>query len=98
MYKVKNEALKKCHKPFDVVTNKDGDVGFIEEVNVNSCQEDHDFRISYSVNWMVGNKNKHAWFMHDELTAHCNIFVEIAKASCNSHGNNSRFVESIFGK
>lgn len=96
MFDVEQETLDWAHKPFDVVTNKDGDVGYIEEVNVNSSQKTPNEQISYSVRWLVGKETKSAWFDHHELIRHTNIFIEIAKSACHPFGNNELQVESLF--
>ena len=96
MYKVTKETLKKAYKPYDVVTNENGDVGIIQEVSVNSCQESFDWQISYAVNWIIGNESKHAWFHHKELIRHSNIFEEIAKMSCHASGNSENSIEDLF--
>lgn len=94
MYKVTEETLKNSFKPYDVVTDKNGNVGFIQEVSVNEYQpEPH--QISYSVEWMVGECNKTAWYNHSELTKHCNIFIKIAECSCHPFGNNERKVSQL---
>ena len=96
MYEIKQETLNNAYKPFDVVTNKNGDVGFIQEVSVNDCQDEPSRQISYAVNWLVGNEYKHAWFGHDELTLHCNLFIKIAESACHPMGDNSSKVQSLF--
>jgi hypothetical protein len=97
MYEVKKETLENAYKPYDVVTNKDGDVGFIQEVNVNDSQPSGSrWQISYAVSWLVGDEIKHVWWDHDELTRHCNLFMEIAKASCHPSGRNKHSVELLF--
>ena len=94
MYKVTEEVLKNSFKPYDVVTDKNGNVGFIQEVSVNECQP-APHKISYSVEWMVGRGEKSAWYNHSELTKHCNIFVKIAECSCHPFGNNERKVSQL---
>ncbi len=96
MYEIKQETLNNAYKPFDVVTNKNGDVGFIQEVSVNDCQDEPSRQISYAVNWLVGDEYKHACFDHEELTLHCNIFVKIAEIACHPFGDNSSKVQSLF--
>jgi len=59
MSEVTRETLNWAHKPFDVVTDSHGNVGFIQEVSVNECQDDPNSQISYAVNWMVGNSTKY---------------------------------------
>ncbi len=96
MYEITKETLVWAYKPFDVVTNKGGDVGFIQEVSVNDCQDSPEHQISYAVNWLVGNEYKHAWFDHEELTVHCNLFVKIAESSCHPAGGGAESVRSLF--
>lgn len=96
MNEVTEETLKKAYKPYDVVTDKNGNVGFIQEVGVNYCQVGFDDQISYAVNWLVGSPGYSAWFHHRELTKHTNIFIEIAKSSCHPSGRNSDSVETLF--
>lgn len=89
------ETLKKAFKPYDIVTDKDGNVGFISEVNVNECQDGFDDQISYSVNWMIGKGYKSAWYQHSELTSHCNMLIKIAEQSCHPSGNNKYSVTKL---
>jgi len=96
MDNVTEQTINNTHKPFDIVTNLDGDVGFIQEVNINDCQPHKDDQISYAVKWLVGNETKHAWFRHYELRAHGNLFVIIAECACNSTGRNSHNVQMLF--
>lgn len=96
MNEVTKETLDWAYKPFDVVTNKNGDVGFIQEVNVNDCQSNPYHQISYTVNWLVGDEYKDAWFNHDELTVHCNLFIKIAESACHPMGHKSRWVQTLF--
>jgi hypothetical protein len=96
MYEVTNETLIKAYKPYDVVTDNDGNVGFIQEVSVNSCQEGFKNQISYAINWLVSNNNKIAWFNHNELKVHCNMFIKIAESSCHPSGRNKEWVTSLF--
>lgn len=96
MYKIKQKTLNNAYKPFDVVTNRKGDVGFIQEVSVNDCQPDPKHQIRYAVKWLVGHEYKHAWFVHKELTMHCNLFVKIAESACHPMGRNESKVQSLF--
>lgn len=96
MKKVTEETLRNAYKPYDIVTDKNGNVGFIQETNINEYQEEP-HQISYSVVWMVGSGGKSAWFDHSELTKHCNIFVKIAECSCHSFGNNAGQVKILMG-
>lgn len=96
MYLVLKSTLDKAHKPFDLVTDKDGNVGLIRETSINDCQPTPEHQLKYSVEWLVGDATKVAWFDHDELTAHCNLFVKIAQMSCHPHGNNKKYVHTLF--
>ena len=46
MTKISVQTLKNSYKPYDIVTNKKGDVGFIDEVNMNECQDTPENQIS----------------------------------------------------
>lgn len=96
MSKATKETLKKAYKPFDVVTDGCGSVGFIGEVSVNECQENFDGQISYSVVWLVGKQTKRSWFSHAELKVECNLFVKIAENMCHPFGDNARMVSKLF--
>jgi hypothetical protein len=96
MYTVTEESLRKAYKPLDIVSDKHGNVGMIQEVSVNNCQESFDWQISYSVTWLTGSERKVAWFHHDELQRHCNLMLKIAENMCHPMGNNARKVESLF--
>jgi len=93
---VTKKTLTWAYKPFDIVTDKNGDVGFIQEVNVNECQDMPDDQISYAVNWLVGNGLRFAWFRHNELTYHCNLFVKISESACHPHSMNAFKAQSLF--
>ena len=95
MSEIVQESFQKAYKPFDIVTNKEGAVGFIQEVNVNDCQGCFEHQINYSVNWLVGH-DKSAWFYHSELKLHCNLFVEISKCCCHPFSNNRENVQELF--
>ena len=68
---VTEETIRNTFKPYDIVTDKSGNVGFIQEVGIIDTQPDPYWQISYCVNWLVGNETKVAWFRHEELTKHC---------------------------
>tara|TARA_R110002096_G_scaffold181526_1_gene359232 strand:- start:1 stop:315 length:315 start_codon:yes stop_codon:yes gene_type:complete len=95
MYKIKKSTLQQAYKPYDVVSTKDGQVGFIKEVNVNDCQPKVYDQISYSITWLVGT-NYNAWWKHEDLLWHSNIFIEIAKASTHPFGRNESNVDDLF--
>jgi hypothetical protein len=92
---VTDETINWAHKPFDIVTDDKGNVGFIQEVGVSDCQDEPVHQISYAVEWMVGGEHKHAWFDHDELTVHGNILVKIAECSCHPSGQNKSSVKRL---
>lgn len=96
MYRITDDTLHRAYKPYDIVTNKHGDVGFIQEVSVNACQSDPAHQISYAVHWLTGNEYKHAWFSHGELTQHCNLFIEIARVSCHPSGDGGHGIKLLF--
>ena len=95
MSKPIDEAIDKAHKPYDLVTDKCNNVGIITEVNINACQSSIDEILSYSVALVIGNNVKSAWFKHDELTVHGNIFIIIAEESCHPMGRNARHVKDL---
>jgi len=95
MYKIEDSTLRNAYKPYDIITDKKGNVGFIQEVNVNTCQESPDWQIQYAVDWMVGDNDTHAWFDHNELTKHGNIFIKIAENSCHPSGDSKRWVQEL---
>ena len=95
MEAITDATLKQAYKPYDIVTDKDGNVGLIQETDMNICQDEPKHQISYSVEWLIGKGYKEAWYDHDELTRHCNIFVKIAECSCNPHGSNGYRVAEL---
>lgn len=97
MYIISEETLNNAYKPYDIVTNNKGAVGFIQEVSLNRGQDEPKHQVNYSVRWLIG-KDKHAWFYHEELTKHCNLFVEIAKASRHPFSGSDADVEEIMSK
>lgn len=94
--KISKETLQKAYKPFDIVTTKNGDVGFISETSVNENQDSFEHQICYSVTWLVGNENKAAWYRHDELKRHCNFFIKIADALYDSLSPNRSWIKRLF--
>ena len=96
MYEITEETKRKSYKPYDVVTDNSSNVGFIQEVSVNHCQQSFNAQISYAVNWLTGDNDKHAWFDHNELTVHCNLFVKIAESSCHPMGHNDHWCSDLF--
>lgn len=98
MYEVTQDTLDKAYKPFDVVSDKDGNVGFVREVSVNVCQPSGlENQISYAVTWLFRVTNPHsAWYVNTDLSKHCNLFEEIAKTTCHSMGGSGRWVEKLF--
>ena len=81
----------KNFKPFDIVSTKNGDVGFIIEVSI--TQE----IAMYSIKWIVGKENKVAWWENKELDCHGNLFVAIAEVTCHPLGHNSKNVKKLLG-
>ncbi len=97
MYEISEKTLICAYKPFDVVTDEKGNVGFIQEVNVNDCQPEG-YQISYAVDWLVGVGSKNAWYDHCDLIKHCNLFVKIAECSCHPFGSSKRKVKMLMEK
>lgn len=96
-YIVEKTTIKKAYKPFDIVSDNDGNIGFIQEVSVNKCQPNPIDQISYAVKWLAGDNIKHAWFDHKELKKHCNLFVKIAECACHPMGDNKEYVNRLLG-
>jgi hypothetical protein len=96
MSEITKQTLTKALKPFDIVSDEKGNVGIVQEVGVNPCQDGFDSQISYAVEWITGTGSKHAWYDHGELKFHCNIFVKIAEMACHPMGNNAYFVKHLF--
>lgn len=97
MYEITEATLKKAYKPFDIVTNfNNSSVGFIIEVDLNSCQPGFESQVSYSVNWLTGKETKIAWWSHDDLTAHTNLFIEISECVCHPMSGNAGKVRKLF--
>jgi len=92
--KIPENILKEAFKPYDIVTDSYGCVGFINEVHINTCQPEP-YPVSYSVEWLVGRIGGSSWYEHYELKKHCNLFVKIAECSCNKFGNNGKKVSEI---
>jgi hypothetical protein len=97
MSEVLHETLKNAHKPYDIVTDESGNVGFIRETSVNEGQTTPDAQIGYAVEWIIGEGIKSAWYKHSDLKKHCNLFVKIAECSCHPFGNNRSKVKKIMG-
>jgi hypothetical protein len=91
-------TLAKALRPFDVVQNKEGSVGYICEVQLNSCQVGFDDQVSYAVNWLVTapGDNKHAWWDHDDLYPKGNLMESIATQMCHPFGQSRENVGRLF--
>ena len=96
-YKIKDNVYKKCFVPFDIVTDKNGNVGYIKEVDINECQNEESNQLSYSCTWLVtrGAHPKSAWWDHDDLIKHCNLIESIAKEMCNPFGSGNQALKLI---
>lgn len=93
---ITKETLGKVHKPFDFVESKKGSIGYIQEVNINECQKTFDDQVSYYVNWIKSTeKERNAWWKHEELTVIGNMFKEIAKCAVSKFGNNEHLIDKI---
>lgn len=98
MSEITKESYRKTHKPYDVITIKGYEgVALIKEVSCNSCQDVFEDQISYSAVWITGKESKVAWFNHDEITVHSNIFMIIAELSCHEFSNNDIEVKNVLG-
>jgi hypothetical protein len=94
---VLQETIQQAYKPYDIVTDANGNAGFIQEVNVNVSQPDPENQISYSIKWLTGNNSKVAWYEKRELVRHCNLFTKIAEVSCHPMGQSERWVSRLLG-
>ena len=83
-------AARMSYNPFDIVSDKDRNVGVIQEVSILQGIP------QYAVYWFFGNNPKHAWFHQEELHRHCNLFEVIAKMACHPSGDSGRNVEILF--
>jgi hypothetical protein len=79
-YPIIKEEYERCYKPFDIVQDEIGNVGFIESVNFNTCNKVGD-RYSYSICWIIGTSHS-AWHHHESLKKHCNLMIKIAVSMC----------------
>lgn len=96
MYEITEKTLKEAYKPYDIVTDENGNVGFIQEVSINPHQSEP-YQVQYAVKWLIGSPTRTAWYRHSELTRHCNLFVKIAECSCHPFGNSERWVSMLMG-
>jgi len=90
MTELTQEMLKESYKPFDVVTDKEGNVGLITEVSIVQNIP------TYVVEWLVGRGNRQAWYESEDLIVHCNMFVKIAQSTCHPAGGSERYVPALF--
>lgn len=96
MSKATRETLNKVHKPFDFVESKKGSFGYVQEVNINECQEGFDNQVSYAINWVKNVDNEHnAWWNHNDLKVIGNMFKEISKCAVHPFGNNEEWIDKI---
>lgn len=100
MSELKKEDFAKVYNPYDFV-RYEGAIGYIYEVNINTCQEAFEHQVSYACKWVYVNPSMptphNAWFDHTELEpTGTNLFKEIAKNSCNSHGGGRYDVDALF--
>jgi len=107
------KELQNALKPFDIVSIKGGtdrfndgrifgkesdiNVGFIQEVSLDSNQTEPRHRVSYSVEWLINDSDYHnAWFHPGDLKAHGNLFIKIAECSCHPSGHSRDDVRLLF--
>lgn len=81
----------KPYRPFDIVTDNEGNVGMIIETSNN-----HNDGPKYSIEWLVGKGDYNAWWKHSDLTLHSNVMIIIAKEMAHPMGNNGENVEELF--
>lgn len=94
------DSIANAHRPFDIVRDSFGNVGFIKEVSFNDSQLKEQHQIQYSVHWLIEiepnlpelHTYKSAWFHREELTAHANILMEIARCA----GSTERVINQLF--
>jgi len=83
--KITQETLENTLKPFDIVRTKSGEIAFITEVNLNTCQSSPVHQVSYSVKFITENipRDRSAWYENDELELLGNIFIKIAESTAS---------------
>ncbi len=81
----------KHFKPFDIVSDEDGNVAFVKEIDVTQGL------YQYSLTWITGGRTKVAWFDCKELTLHCNLFERIAESSCSQSSTERMVSERLWG-
>lgn len=98
MAEITEKSLKRAYKPYDIVTDDVGNVGFIKETSLNEAQTEFNHQVTYSVEWLVVKTGhpKNAWWQHEDLRCHTNMFKEIAKVSCHDMGYSSHSVDKLF--
>ncbi len=96
MYTISEKTMNEAYKPFDIVSIENGSVGYINEVSVNTCQDDPMEQLKYSITWLYGDNDKNAWWYGYELRYHCNLFIKIAEETCNTNSNNDKYVKTLF--
>jgi hypothetical protein len=96
MYKIKESTIKNSLKPFDIVKTQKGEIAFIKEVSLNSCQKLHYEQVSYSLKFITKNNvnEKTAWYKNHELELLGNLFIKIAEITCNKTESDN--VELLF--
>ena len=96
MYKIHDNVFKKCFNSLDVVSDKDGNVGYISEININDSQSDEKWQLSYSVNWLMKKtRPKNAWWGHDQLTKHSNIMDSFSRGLCHPFGSGEKSLKML---
>ena len=90
------KILEHSYRPYDVVRrNKDGEICFIDEVSINTCQYSLEHILSYSIT-NLSSEGGSAWYTNEDLTfTGVNIFEAIAKLSCHPMGRSRFWVSKV---
>lgn len=95
MDKVSDNVVKAAYKPYDVVSDARGNIGLIQDVSF--CKSlPAGSRVAYSVHWVVGQGDRHAWYSEGELKKHTNLFIEMSKMACDKRCGTEKDVDRIF--
>lgn len=89
-----SKAISVCYKPFDIVKDKNGNLGMILDSSINNGQDILKHQISYSVDWFDCN-NHRSWWDHQDLTYVNNIFLMMALNNTNNYKEDT--IKILFG-